>query len=162
MKRSVLKEIKRCFALGGVNDIVKELCGDKIGAGVYRDVFFLKADQGYVVKVERDMSRAMFANVTEFRNYVNNKDWDLLRDWMAPCEGINQTGQILIEERVYWDGKKCKDYPTHIPDMLTDIKRSNFGWLKNGNFVCCDYSFMVLATKGKMKYAKWRGSINNK
>lgn len=141
----------------------KNICGALLGRGLYRDVYVLKQNPDYVVKIERDMSHGMFANATEWRNYINNKDWNFLSEWLAPCELINETSQIMIQQRVYWDGKRRKDYPTHIPGMFTDKKLKNFGWLSDDRFVCCDYSFMttflIQVGKSKYKYAKWWGSL---
>lgn len=139
---------------------VNFLCGEKIGEGLYRDVYVLKQNPKYVVKVETDPSRTTFANVTEWRNYINNKDWTFLEKWLASCEAINETGQILIQERVSWDGKKRKDYPKYIPSIFTDLKLKNFGWIGD-RFVCCDYSMFVLG-QVKMKYAKWWGTLKVK
>lgn len=129
-----------------------------IDGGAYRHVYILKQNPNYVVKIEVDPSLAQFANATEWRNYVNNKEWDYLKDWLAPCEIINETGQVMIQRRVTREGKKPKDYPTHVPFVFTDLKRENFGWIGE-KFVCCDYSylltFIVKSGKSKYKRAKW-------
>lgn len=139
---------------------IKFLCGEQIGEGLYRDVYVLKQNPNYVVKVEADPSRTTFANVTEWRNYIDNKDWKFLALWLASCEAINETGQILIQERVNWNNKKRKDYPKYIPSVFTDLKLKNFGWIGD-RFVCCDYSMFVLG-EVKMKYAKWWGTLKEK
>jgi hypothetical protein len=147
--------IKRAKTL---EKIIKSICDEQIGTGVYRDVYVLKQNPKYVVKVERDMSKGSFANAMEWRNYIDNKDWNLLKEWLAPCELINETGEILIQKRVSWEGKCRKDLPKYIPDVFTDTKIMNFGWIGK-KFVCCDYSSLLLGTKGKMKHAKWWGSL---
>lgn len=165
MTKKVEKEILSLINGKSVNQVHKRLCGELLGKGVYRDVYVFKKYPEYVIKIERDMTRANFANVTEFRNYIQNQDWTFLSDWLAPCELINQTGSILIQERVYWDGKRRKDYPMYVPGIFTDLKLKNFGWTKKGQFVCCDYSFMttyiITVGKNKMRYAKWWGSLKN-
>ncbi len=148
--------IKQLPSLKGkkVNQTIKLICGDKIGSGAHRDVYILKQNPEYVVKIERDMSNGNFANVTEWRNYIDNKYWTWFEQWLAPCEMINETGQILIQRRVV-PGRR-KDYPKYIPKRFTDLKITNFGWIGD-RFVCCDYSYLMeLMERGnKLKYAKW-------
>lgn len=145
-----------------VRQLRVKICGKVIGKGMYRTVYELKRDPDYVVKIERDPSRGTFANVTEWRNYINNKDWNYLKDWLAPCIGINETGQVLIQQRIR-HGRR-KDYPKYVPAIFTDLKLSNFGWIGD-KFVCCDYSYftpyIITAGKSKMKYAKWWGTLKH-
>lgn len=151
-KRLPIKEIKKLLTGKGATGVVNKLCGEKIGHGLYRDVYVLKAFPEYVVKIERDMSLAQFANATEWANYMNHS-WDnIVGDWLAPCLMINQTGSILIQRRIT-HGKR-KDYPKYIPAVFCDLKLQNFGWV-DGKFVCCDYSFMLTMIKREWKYAKW-------
>ena len=135
----------------------KRICGEQIGKGLYRNVYVLKQNPNYVVKIEGDLTTTQFANVTEWRNYINNKEWKWFEEWLAPCEMINETGQVLIQRRI--EHKRRKDYPKYIPVMFTDLKLKNFGWIGD-RFVCCDYSFIpfyiITTGKSKMKYAKWR------
>lgn len=139
-----------------VSVLIRKICGELIGTGAYRDVYIFKGDDDYVVKVERDMSNGNFANICEWRNYINNKDWNFLGKYLAECTHINQTGEILIQERVYHKDKTL--YPKKIPKYFTDLKTTNFGWTKKGKFVSCDYSFFVMLTNSKgglLKNAKW-------
>jgi len=144
------------------SEIRKNVCGSLIGKGTYRDVYELKSNPDYVVKIERSMRNAMFCNVTEWRNYINNREWTWFEQWLAPCEMISQSGQILIQRRV--SHKRRKDYPKYIPAVFTDLKLANFGWIGE-QFVCCDYSFIpfyfIKVGKSKMKYAKWWGSLKH-
>jgi len=130
---------------------------------MYRDVYALKKFPDYVVKIERDMTQAMFANATEWRNYINNRYWGFVNDWMAPCISINHTGSLMVQRRVYWEGRRRKDYPKYVPAVFTDLKLRNFGWTSDDQFVCCDYSYMVVfpvaVGKKKMRYAKWWGTL---
>lgn len=161
MKKSILKTIHELCGGKKFNTTVRLICGEKIGAGLYRDVYVLKQDSNYVVKVERDMSTGNFANVTEWRNYIENKEWTYIKDWLAPIELITETGQILIQRRVTLEGKKCKDFPKYIPAAFTDLKRKNFGWIGE-QFVCCDYSFLIPIHpkfNKRLKYAQWWGKM---
>lgn len=162
MTKRQYKEVLELLSGKTVNQVHKTLCGELLGTGCYRDVYVFKQFPDYVIKIERDMSTGNFANAMEFRNYINNKDWNLLSGWLASCELINVTGSVLIQERVYWDGKRRKDYPKYVPAIFTDLKLKNFGWIGE-RFVCCDYSFfpvfIIMVGKNKMKYAKWWGSL---
>lgn len=135
----------------------KKYCGKKIGTGLYRDVYIFRPDDRYVVKIEKSMATAIFANVTEWRNYINNMSWKRFAKWLAPCEAISKSGEILIQQRVtrIVDGGK-KEYPSKIPSLFTDTKYFNFGWIGR-NFVCFDYSFLV-STDFRMKRVKWWGN----
>jgi hypothetical protein len=156
--RKVGKVLNGCKKLVQVE---KRMCGELLGRGVHRDVYVLKQDPRYVVKIERDPSTGSFANVTEWRNYINNKEWKFLGDWLAPCELINETGQVLIQRRVSREGKTKKDYPKEIPCMFTDTKYINFGWIGD-RFVCCDYSYLAYfsTTKSPWKKVRWWGVWN--
>lgn len=110
-----------------------------LGSGCYRDVYVLKQNPNYVVKIERDPSTGAFCNVTEWRNWVTYKDFKFLSDWLAPCELITETGQMLIQRRV--THKRRKDYPKYVLAVLCDLKLNNFGWIGD-KFVCCDYPFI--------------------
>lgn len=161
MKKKKIKEIElvkkftRCKTVG---QIVDRMCGEMIGSGQYRNVYVCKAHPDYVVKIERDMSKANFANAMEWRNYVDNRTWKFLSPWLAPCILINENGTVLIQRRVSLEGKTRKDYPKKIPAFFTDLKVTNFGWIGK-RFVCCDYSFFVLTTGKRMKTARWWGKM---
>lgn len=157
MKRLNIGQLKDGFKKRSVDSIAKSICAEFIGTGMYRDVYVYKHNSEYVVKIERDPSRSVFANVSEWLNYINHKEWGWFEKWLAPCEAINETGQILIQKRVYWDGKKKSDYPKKIPTIFTDTKYKNFGWIEN-RLVCCDYSFLVIKSI-EMRRARWWGNI---
>lgn len=151
------KELSKLMKGKEINEIVKAICGKKIGAGIYRDVYVLKQNSNFVVKVERKMGLAQFANATEWRHYIDNREWEWFEQYLAPCELITLTGQILIQRRIEHRGRK--EYPKEIPAMFTDIKIENFGWIED-RFVCCDYSFIpfyiIKTGNSKMKKARWR------
>lgn len=132
--------------------IRKKFCGKLLGAGAYRDTYVCKQDPKMVIKIEREMSKAIFANVSEWVNYQNLKDWNQMKPWLAPCYGITQIGNVLLQRRV-----KITDnddlYPEKIPSFFTDRKYENFGFIGK-QLVCYDYSFMV-HTQFRMVKANW-------
>lgn len=134
--------------------VIKNHCGELIGEGVHRDVYILKHDDKWVVKIERDMSAGNFTNAMEWRNYVNHKDYIGFGEYLAPIIAINETGQFMIQRRAerVIDGCK-KHFPTHIPNWFTDTKKANFGWIGK-QFVCFDYPFLI-APAFRMKKAKY-------
>lgn len=110
--------------------------GDLLGKGVFREVSVFKFNPEYVIKFEFKPERGMFCNVSEWKNYINSRNTPLEK-WLAPCELINETGQILIQKRVDFSGV----YPKKIPWEFTDIQKPNFGWIGK-QFVCCDYAWL--------------------
>jgi len=116
----------------------KDVAGKLIDYGVHRDVYECKVDSRFVVKIERDMSTGDFANVCEWRNWINNKDWKDLAKWLAPCEIISEDGKLLIQRRVNF--YKNRKYPERIPTIFTDLKKENYGWIGK-QLVCVDYAF---------------------
>lgn len=159
MKKLVLtiKQFQQCKT---VEKMKAKICGEMIGRGTFRDVYECKINPLFVVKIERDPSIGMFANATEWRNWHNNRHWTFINKWLAECILINETGQVMIQRRVNWDGKKRKDYPNKIPYLLTDTKVANFGWIGD-QFVCCDYSFLRTGSGNfkNMVTPKWVGSF---
>lgn len=137
-----------------INRFVRSLCGEQLGVGLSRDVYVFEPDPRYVAKIERDNSQGDFANVCEWRNYINLRDWSQFARWLAPCVAIRESGQVLIQRRVRFRAPEL--YPTHVPSLLTDLKYANYGWLGK-RFVCCDYAFLIIGTPYRMKRARWWG-----
>lgn len=161
--------IKAMHNRKNVDEIIKTICGEKIGEGHSREVYILKQNPDYVVKIERNPRATQFNNVMEWRYYNDNKEWKWFSNWLARCLMINETSQVLIQERIAHGPRK--EYPKRIPACFTDLKVTNFGFTSDGRFVCCDYAsiiFIMGKSKDGMKYAKWWGktllarSANNK
>lgn len=148
--------MKKLFFGKTTNGIIRNICGKKLGEGVHRTVYQHKYYPNLVVKIEHSVHNADFANVTEWRNYINNREWKFLADFLAPCEAINETGEILIQQKT--EPLKRGQAPKEVPVLFTDLKKSNWGML-NGRQVCHDYSFFPIyfIVKGgkKMKKPKW-------
>jgi hypothetical protein len=130
---------------------IVRLCGKKIGAGTHRAVYELNGYPGYVIKVEY-LAGKNFANASEWNNWCNNSLWTDFSVWLAPCVAISWSGVAMIQERV--EHKDKQHYPDKIPNLFTDTKYTNFGWIGD-RFVCCDYSFLLIGLKLGMKKAKW-------
>lgn len=126
--------------------------GELLGKGCYREVSVFKFNPEYVIKFEFGNERGMFCNVAEWRNFINAKETPLEK-WLAPCEFINETGQLLIQKRVEFNDK----FPDKIPWQFTDVHAKNFGWIGK-QFVCCDYPWLRTGYHPKFRTVKkWRG-----
>lgn len=160
MPKFNFKKINSLIKGKKLNAVCRILCGDKIGTGITREVYVLKQNPNYVVKIQVDPSKGVFANVLEFTNYCDFREVSAFGHYLAPCELITETGQVLIQRRVEF--RKRKDYPKYIPAVFTDLKIQNYGWIGD-QFVCCDYPFLLLlgTDPKKIKYAKWR-NVNDK
>ena len=122
--------------------VVKNLCGQHLGSGLFRDVYVFKQDHKWVIKIERDTNNGAFANATEWRNWINNAEFSKMAKFLAPCLTISEYSNVLIQRRVMREIDGCKnEFPKYIPSWFTDTKRGNFGFIGK-QFVCCDYSFL--------------------
>lgn len=129
------------------------LCGELLDYGIHRDVYLSKHDSRYVIKIERDMSEGAFANVCEWRTWINNKDWKDLSKWLARSYLITEKGNLLVQQRVYF--YKSREYPEKIPSLFTDLKKSNYGWVGN-QLKCCDYASLLMNNHSlRLKKANW-------
>ena len=134
------------------SDIITFLCGTKLGKGIHRDVYIYNPDPSYVIKLERDDTEA---NITEYlvwkevQYFEGNQAW--VKDWLAPVLYCSANGRVLVQKRTYW--KHTQDPPDKVPEFLTDIKPSNFGWIGK-KFVCHDYGFLHSFTKFNKVFKK--------
>lgn len=127
-------------------------CGAQLGKGSSRIVFELKDYPSFVIKIEH--AKFAFANVTEWCNYHYFKDYKAIGKYLAPCISISENGRFMVMLKV--EHKPVKEYPKRLPYMFSDTKRNNYGFI-NGEFVCCDYSFLILGyDASKMRTVKWR------
>lgn len=150
-KSKVALAFEKTINFRSASSVKRIVCGKFLDYGLFRDVYVCKQNPRYVVKIERDMSLGQFANVTEWRNFIDNERFTKFVKWLAPCRFISENGQFLIQDRVYI--KPFSSYPSKVPSLFTDLKYQNFGFIGN-QFVCCDYSFL-LNVPFRMKKAKW-------
>ena len=134
------------------------MLGEKLGSGVYRDVFVLRPLPTMVVKVER--TAGTMNNALEWSLWNALEERKKLRKWLAPCIYVSQTGTMLIQERTYPLGdfdEAVKLLPKKVPRFLCDFKVNNWGRLANGKVVCHDYGsdFALGAVSGALKNPNW-------
>jgi hypothetical protein len=135
--------------------IVRKFCGELLGNGFFRQVYVLRQNPNYVVKVVQPGEMLSFPNVTEWMNYKDYQ-YTALQQFLAPCVMINDTGTVMIQQRANWAGKKKKDYPKRLPSELSDFKYENYGWIGE-QFVCFDYSFLRgYKSRTKTRSIQWR------
>ena len=133
-------------------DAFNLLCGEKLGEGIHRTVYECRVRPDLVVKVESDEHR-YFANVFEDKFWADHQFYEPVAKWLAPCEYLSSDARILLQRR-------CRPLhdsdvlPDKIPAFLTDVKRSNFGWL-DGRLVCMDYAMMIPNPSKRLKRVIW-------
>lgn len=119
------------------------LLGDKIGSGVYRDVYECLMLPDCVVKVQQDALE--FDNVMEWKIWQEVRWDDELSLWFAPCVHISANGRLLIMKKTTKAG--ISDFPTSLPVFLGDCHKGNYG-MYEGRFVCHDYGLSTALRKG--------------
>lgn len=133
-------------------DAFNLLCGEKLGEGIHRTVYECRVRPDLVVKVESDEHR-YFANVFEDKFWVDHQFYEPIAKWLAPCEYLSPDARILLQRR-------CRPLhdsdvlPDKIPAFLTDVKRSNFGWL-DGRLVCMDYAMTIPDPSKRLRKVEW-------
>lgn len=148
-----------------VSELLGTVLGEKLGAGVSREVFTSPIDPSVVFKVEAysQVDKGWgFQNVEEYLTWKDLEGHEEYARWLAPCKAISSSGIILVQHRV---SPIPKDFPLpdEMPDFLTDFKRANYGLL-DGRLVCLDYGLNRFRQAGsrskkvKMRKVLWRDS----
>jgi hypothetical protein len=134
-------------------DAFNLLCGEKIGEGLHRQVFACSIRPDLVVKVEDAWTRH-FANVLEQKFWDDHQYVPKIVDWLAPCEFLSPDGRILLQKRCDPVPSNYK-MPVRLPSFLTDLKRSNFGFL-HGRLVCFDYEMSITNPSFRLRKVEFR------
>lgn len=135
-----------------LQDTFKLLCGRLLGEGIHRSVYECRIRPDLVVKVESDELR-FFANVHEHKFWADNRDNDKVARWLAPCEYLSPDGRVSLQKRIE-PITSSQDLPDALPAFLTDVKRSNFGWL-DGRLVCADYAMALQNVSARLRRVSW-------
>lgn len=136
-------------------DFITSICGEQIGAGVFRSVFFYNLDDKYVVKVEPlNTSCNIVEHMIwdEVQGLTGRLEW--VKNWFAPVKWISPSGRILVMQRTKSIPSRKK--PDKVPSFLWDVKPDNFGWIGK-NYVCHDYGqlYNMIHYPPKFKKAYW-------
>jgi hypothetical protein len=121
------------------HDIYGLIVGEKIGSGLFRDVYEYVDRKDLVVKIAKD-TRGNICNSIEFQvwsevMYFKN-ELEEIKNWFAPVESISTNCCVLIMKRT--QEKPNKKRPDLLPKLLVDTHYDNFGWIGD-KFVCHDY-----------------------
>lgn len=135
-----------------VSSFIRKFCGKFLDKGLYRDVYLLKRNLSYVVKIQRNMQAGDFSNAIEWHTWTQIEEYKPLSKYLAPSVAIDETGQILIQKRAIF--KSIDNYPDKMPSLFSDFKISNYGWI-SGQIVCVDYAGLLVGHGLKMKKARW-------
>lgn len=136
-------------------DAFNLLCGEKIGSGVFRDVYKCRLRADLVVKVEINEVWRTFANVKEMNFWSDHQNTSAIVEWLAPCDYMSPDGRILLQRKVTpCEPEELEKLPKMLPAFLTDTKFRNFGWL-DGRVVCIDYAGTIPNPSLKMVKANW-------
>lgn len=130
-------------------DLVLALTGEPVGLGSTRKVFEVKDFPRYVVKIE--MGTYNWQNILEWENWQMWRDYEPVAKYLAPCRFISKYGDVIIQDRVKHEGQ----YPEKLPEFLTDIKKTNFGFIGK-KFVCCDYATIMVNPRMRQRKIKWK------
>lgn len=131
---------------------VKRHCGELLNWGVHRQVYVYRYDPRFVVKIEPDPSWGNFANASEWRNWVDNQDDQILGPFLCPIHSISETGQIMLMVRAKFPPHDT--YPPRVHSAFTDLKYANYGFIGK-RFVCVDYAYLLPIRGNRFKRAKW-------
>lgn len=127
--------------------------GKYLGSGVSRHVFEYALDTSYVIKIDVSNynANAMEHAIWETVEYVPK-----LAQWFAPVKRMSTNARIMMQKKADVN-KDLALYPKSVPAFFTDIKDSNYGFIK-GKFVCVDYAstlLLDLVDNYKMKKVNW-------
>ena len=134
-------------------DAFNLLCGEKLGSGIHRDVFECRINRKLVVKVETDLPWRYFANVQEMKFWNDHERCAQVAKWLAPCEYLSPDGLIMLQRRVR-PIHADDELPDKLPAFLTDVKRTNYGWL-DGKLVCFDYAMTIPNPSVRLRKCDW-------
>lgn len=140
------------FESGYQRELLEFICGERLGAGMSREVFRFALDDEYVIKFESIEHR--FQNVEEMMTWQAVEHTRFAK-WFAPCKAISGCGRILLQR--YAAPIAASNLPKEIPAFFTDTKPGNWG-LIGKQPVAMDYGRTMLMSRGlsnAMRKAQW-------
>ena len=158
MTRTQQKTFERFTDIGHISDdpfisvdLLRMLCGEKIGEGEYRAVYNLELKKDWVLKI----SIKPFSNQMEYNIWQTVKG-EKISKWFAPCYFISPCGHFLIQKKVRRVTEKDK-LPKVLPAFFADTKKTNFGFI-GSQLVCHDYHLCnaIDVSFAAQKEAKWK------
>jgi len=136
-----------------MEELLNFICGKKLGSGAYRDVYEFIPDKTLVIKIANsDDGRGV--NLLEKRLWFEIEETPMQK-WFAPVIDVSGSGKYLLQKRI--EPMPKDKYPNKVPAFFTDMKYTNFGYLKGKGFVCCDlgsFNFWKSSSR-KIVKANW-------
>jgi hypothetical protein len=139
----------RYVEITGADPVTKDaalavLVCEKLGAGVFRDVYALRGRDDVVLKVEDRGGE--FCNVMEWKLWTDAQGTPAEK-WLAPCLDLSGVGgRALVMKRTKPMSQRAWD-KLEIPSFFNDVKIDNWG-LYEGRPVCHDYSHTRVFLRG--------------
>lgn len=141
-----------------LTEAVRFLCGEYLGRGVEREVYVCSLMPGHVVKIALGTNYKQ--NVHELALWEAARGTPVER-FLAPCFRLSEHGNWLIQRQTTPLGPGDEKKLGRVPELMTDLKPSNFGWL-DGRIVCHDYGISAMTLGrgvrrlGRLVRADWR------
>lgn len=121
------------------------MIGKQLGEGMSRIVYENRFDPTTVIKYQaRPAASPSHAN----QNVLEWEAWGWAQDhrpdimkWLARCYHISECGRFMIQQKVRV--MREHERPKKMPAFLTDFQTENFGFLRDGRLVACDYGTIM-------------------
>jgi hypothetical protein len=142
------------FNDGVSEDFFRLMIGERLGQGLYRDVYEFTYNDSYVIKIET--GECSFANILEWEVWQSVRYNKKISHWFAPCYKISPRGQFLIQQKTSQINTR-HILPKNIPSFFDDLHMGNWGLIE-GKWVCHDYANHKAFSNDfnfKMVKAKW-------
>lgn len=135
------------------NAFVTLVKSEPISWGASRVVYPHRWNDKLVVKIE--ITAKTFQNIHEYELWDQLSYTKIGKRWLAPVYFISPDGKVLVQARCKPAEKS--ELPKKVPNWLTDLKVTNFGWYKK-RIVCHDYGVnlaIAKGTKNRLVKADW-------
>lgn len=120
------------------------LVGEKIGSGVFRDVYAVNGRPDVVLKLEERGGE--FCNVMEWKLWTDAQGTPAEK-WLAPCLDLSGLGGKALTMRRAEPMTEAVWRDLRVPAFCGDLKIDNWG-LIDGQPVCTDYAHSRVLIRG--------------
>jgi hypothetical protein len=137
------------WTLAQVKFKVKDIIGEKIGHGYYREVFQYALNPRLVVKRIRKRVDCQHENITEYTNWRNLREITTISDLLVPVEDISVCGRYLLMLKTSpIVNMQLSSLPKYVPVGYCDGKIDQLSRL-NKRTMIHDYGCNILRPKLK-------------
>lgn len=151
MKLNELQDQLEKYQFISLDKFLKKFAGKFINSGVSRNVYEFKLSKRYVLKIEKN--RPYYDNVMEFKIWTEARYYSDIHKFLAPTVWISKSCKIILQRKIKIS-PIGKNYPLKMPNIFTDLKYTNYGFI-NKRIVCCDYSRCLLFNGMRSRNVKW-------